>query len=349
MDSSITLRALSDQDGPAMAGLSFSSSDEGSIRYTANYQMDAVQAIKAIHPEVAGVVALEGNTRVIGIGLVRYGTCVFEGDTYPFAMLGNLIVHPDYRRRGLATRIASWRIDQAVSRFGQDTLILANIQSGNAASLHTVQKWSRQISGPFLYYPLTTRPDRPMQPPGVAFQALELPDLSAFACGLNTFYQGFNLFQPVTAQSLEDATRHSPFITPVRRLYVALGPYGEPVAGLSAFEEFRLKTMEIRGIPLPLRIINNWVKLVPQDGNVRQVYLDRIWFSPGYAHAAQCLIQHMRWHWHGKISNLSVFFDPRGPLCNLFNPKPWQLATRSSIAVCAPRAMDLNRLVCPIY
>jgi GNAT superfamily N-acetyltransferase len=349
MDTSIILRELTEKDGPALAGLSFSSSDEGSIRYTANYQMDAVQAINAIHQDVTGVVALEGNTRLVGIGLVRFGSCYFEEKLHPFALLGNLIVHPDYRRRGLATRIAQWRIDQAVARLGKETLILANVQLGNTASVRTVQKWARQLSGPFLYFPLTTRPDRPAQPPGIAFQALEELDYSGFACGLNTFYQGYNLFQPVTPQSLEKAVSHSPFSSPVRRLYVALGPNGEPVAGLSAFEEYRLKTMEIRGIPLPLRIINRWVKLVPPNGTVRQVYLDRIWFSPGYTHAAQCLIEHMRWHWHGKISNLSVFFDPRSPLRALFKPKPWHLATRSSLAVCAPQEMDPSRLVCPIY
>jgi predicted N-acetyltransferase YhbS len=349
MESRVVLRVLTDQDGPALAGLSFSSSDEGSIRYTANYQMDAVQAIKAIHQDVTGVVALEGNTRLVGIGLVRFGRCNFEGEVHPYALLGNLIVHPDFRRQGLATRIGRWRIEQAVQQHGQDTVILANIQHGNSASLRTVNKWARQVLGPFLYYPLKTYPARPAQPPGIAFQAMEGADYSAFARGLNEFYQAFNLYQPVTPESLEHTIRRSPFTSPVRRLFVALGPNGEPVAGLAAFEEFRLKTMEIRGVPLPLRLINRWVRLVPPDGAVRQVYLDRIWYLPGYVQAARCLVEHMRWHWHGRISNLSVFFDPRGPLREIFPTYPWHITTRSGIAVCAPSEMDPQRFVCPIY
>jgi predicted N-acetyltransferase YhbS len=349
MESRIILRALTDQDGPALAGLSFSSSDEGSIRYTANYQMDAVKAIKAIHRDVTGVVAIEGDTRLVGIGLVRFGNCLFEGDVHPFALLGNLIVHPDFRRQGLATRIAQWRIDQAIGRFGKDTIILANFQHGNTASIRTVRKWAHQISGPYLYLPLTTRPNRPTQPAGIAFQAIEDDHFPAFAEGLNTFYRDYNLYQPVTARSLENLTRQSPFPTSMRHLFIAINSKGELVAGLSAFEEYRLKIMEIRGIPLPLRLINKLVKLVPPDGAVRQIYMDQIWFHPGYAHAARCLVEHMRWHWHGRVSNLSVFFDPRSPIQEIFKPQPWKMATQSSLAVCAPEKMNPQRLVCPIY
>jgi GNAT superfamily N-acetyltransferase len=349
MDSRIVLRALTDQDGPALAGLSFSSSDEGSIRYTANYRMDAVQAIKAIHRDMAGVVALEGDTRLIGIGLVRFGECLYEGEIHPFALLGNLIVHPDYRKQGLATRLAQWRIDLAIDRFGKDTIILANFQHGNVASNRTVRKWARQVCGPYLYFPLTTRPDRPKQLAGFAFQALENRDLPAYTEGLNFFYQDYNLYQPVSAHSLEQIIRESPFSTPIRHLFTALDSTGEPVAGLSVFEEYRLKIMEIRGIPLSIRVINKIIKMVPPDGAVRQIYMDRIWFRPGFARAARCLVEHMRWHWHDRVSNLSVFFDPRSSLHEIFNPQPWKMTTRSSLAICAPQEIDPHRLVCPIY
>lgn len=349
MESGLSLQALTDQDGPAFAGLSFSSADEGRVHYAANYQADAVEAIRAIHGDVAGVVAREGNTRLVGIGLVRFGRCTYEAEERPFALLSNLIVHPDFRQRGLATRLADWRVNLARERYGERVVILANLQYGNRASVNTVKKWARQVHGPFYYQLLKTRATRPEQPPGIAVRALEEDEYQAFALGLDEFYSGHNLYQPASALDLRRLCQDSPFQTPVRRLYVALNAHGELIAGVAAFEEYRLKVLEIRGLPPGLALVNRVLKILPADGAARQVYLDRIWYRPGYDRAARCLIEHMRWLWHGKASNLSAYFDSRSPLRSLLALSPLRLITPSRLAILADQEMDPKRLVCPIY
>src|SRR5512133_1744028 len=96
MKAAITFRPLTEKDGPAFAGLSYSCEDEGRIHYAANYKIDAVQAVRALHgDDMQGVAACaRSSQRLVGVGLIRFGQCLYEGELLPFALLGNLIVHP---------------------------------------------------------------------------------------------------------------------------------------------------------------------------------------------------------------------------------------------------------------
>jgi GNAT superfamily N-acetyltransferase len=344
----VQLRELTGDDGPGLAGLSFSSSDEGLIRYAANYQIDAVQAIQAIHGNVQGVVACTGP-RVLGVALVRFGVCRYEGRERPFALFGNLVVHPDFRGQGLATRMTRWRVDLAHRRLGEEAVLLANFQAGNTPSLKIVRRWARQIAGPFAYLPLRVRERPPAALPGVTFREAAPHEIPAFVDGLADFYQDYNLFQPLAPEALAGLVRRSPFEAPVRRLFVAAGRDGRLLAGLAALEEYRLKWMEVRQVSRLLRLLASFVRILPPDGAVRQVYLDRVWFRPGQPEAARRLVETLRWEYRQRASNLSVFFDPRGRLRELFGPRPWSVRTRSSLAVAGPEPLELNHLVCPIY
>src|SRR5512133_983824 len=118
MSSNVTFRPLTARDGPALAGLSFSSPDGGEINYASNYQIDAVRALEALHGDMEGVAASgRDQNRLVGTGLVRFGHCHFEGEIRPFGLIGNVIVHPDYRGQGLARQIVDCLLDRVKARF----------------------------------------------------------------------------------------------------------------------------------------------------------------------------------------------------------------------------------------
>jgi GNAT superfamily N-acetyltransferase len=349
MQSNINLRPLSENDGPALAGLSYSSPDIGRIRYAANYQLDAVQAIQALHGTVDGVATCSSSARMVGFGLVRHGECQFEGETRPYAMLGNLIVHPDFRGKGLAARLVEWQVEQGRQRAGPDGVLLANFQRGNQVSRRLYARWLKHLAGPLIYYPQPMLPEPPPTPPELSTGPLDADETGEFVAQLNTFYQGWNFHQEASRESLQELCARTPFATPFRHAYTAVDRQGKLLAGLVVMEEYRLKEMEVRGLPRSLRLLNRLLHFIPPDGTVRELFIDHIWFRPGQVQAARHLIDTVRWIWAGRATTLSSLFDPRSPLGMLFPTRPWSIVARTSVALHSPRPYDPARWIRPIY
>jgi GNAT superfamily N-acetyltransferase len=350
MNASVSLRPLAESDGPGLAGLSYSSPDSGRIRYAVNYQVDAVQAVRALHGELEAVTASTvAGTRMVGFGLNRYGECQFQGETLPFALLGNLIVHPDFRGKGLAAQLIAWQIEHARARTGEQGLLLANFQRGNQVSRRLFARWLEHLAGPLIYFPQPMLPEPPPTPPGLSAGPLDPVEYAGFTAQLNQFYEGWNFHQPCSAASLYENCRRSPFPTPIRHAYTVVDARGTLLAGLVVMEEYRLKEMEVRGLPPGLRLANRLLKFIPADGTVRELYLDHLWFRPGQAPAARHLINTVRWIWAGRANVVSVLFDPRSPLGALFPTRPWSIFTPTSMALHSPLPFDPARWIRPIY
>lgn len=350
MQNGIALRSLREQDGPALAGLSYSATDGGFIQYAANYQIDAFRALEAIHGSVSGVVACARDSfRLIGMGLVRFGQCQIEGETYPYALLGNLIVHPDYRRQGLAARLVEWQVEKAREQCGPNTVIVTNFQAGNRVSHRVYNRWLPRDAGTLDYIPLRTDSNAPPGLPGVSVGPLDDDEYNAFAEGHHAFYAGSNFFEPITAQSLSELCGRTPFKTPFRHAYVAVDKSGRLLAGLVVMEEYRLKQMEIRGLPKTLQLLNNVMGIVPKDGAVREVYLDHIWYAPGQMQAARHLISTIRWIWSNRATNIAVLIDPKGPIAPLFPTHPWTVKASARMLYHAPMPIQTAKPICPIF
>lgn len=350
MDRRVTLRPLADTDGPALAGLSYSSPDSGRIRYAANYQDDAVSALRALHGEMEGVAACtENSARMAGFGLVRYGECWFEQELRPFALLANVIVHPDFRGRRLASEIVAYQVEKARLRIGPGGLLLANFQRGNLNSRRLFARWLEHLAGPLIYHsqPLLAGPPPPL--PGLAAGPLDIDEYEAFAEQLNAFYQGWNFHQPASAGSLRELVSRTPFAAPIRHPYTAVDSGGQLQAGLVVMEEYRLKEMEIHGLPVGLRLLNRLLRYLPPGAAVRELYIDHIWFRPGQLQAARHLIDTVRWIWSGRANTLSALIDPRSPLGALFPTRPWSIYTRTAVALHSPVPIDPARWIRPIY
>jgi GNAT superfamily N-acetyltransferase len=350
MSVNVALQPLTEADGPALAGLSYSSPDNGSIRYTANYQIDAVQAVRALHGNMTGVAAyMPGSFRLVGASLVRFGECLLEGALQPFAMLSNLVVHPDFRTRGVEERLVAWQMDQAHRHTGADGVILANYQHKNTSTRLAFGRWLKESLGPVAYIPMQTRAEPPDSLPGISAGPVDEEAYDQFACWHNQFYQDYNFVQPLNPASLCALTQRTPFHSPFRHVYAAVDARGELLAGLVAMEEYRLKLMEIRGLPQFMRLFNSLVKYIPQDGQMREVYIDHLWYRPGQVQAARHLVEMVQWIWASRATNISVLIDPRGALRPVFPTRPWSIVARTTVAAHSGGRINPRRVICPIY
>ena len=75
------------------------------------------------------------------VDLANFDQCRIEGGMIPSALFNTLMVHPDFRRQGVARRLSEWRMEQARLRLGDKGVMMADIQMGNKASDRTVKKW----------------------------------------------------------------------------------------------------------------------------------------------------------------------------------------------------------------
>lgn len=348
-EKTITLRPITASEGPAIAALSAASADGGRIRFTPVYQVDPWRALQALHPDLLGVAAWSADCdSPVGIGLIQFGQCQYEGMLRPYALLNTLIVHPAYRRRGIASRLAQWRIEQVRQRYGDNVVLLANIQSGNSASERTAARWLKQTAGPLTYLPLKTRAAPPQPLPGVRVRALRPAEYGLFAEALNHFYADTNLFSPESAESLAHWVQTTPLDTPIRSLLVAVDAQDRPLAGMAVNEDFRLRQVRLVKMPLSIRLINQVLRLIPSDGIMREASASRIWRLPGQEQAARYLVDSALYQWHDQATSLAFSFDARGALGRLFPPSALQPTTKLNLAVNGPVPLSTERPVCPI-
>lgn len=349
MQSDVIIRQMQPADGQALAALFAHSPDGGRFAIAARYHIDPYLAMHALDPGVVGVVAERPSTGdLVGMGLVQLGACCVGGEKRPYALLTSLMVHPDYRRQGIASRLAQWRVDYARQRFGEDVLLLAFIQQGNDPSLAVAQTWAQQIGGELQSSLMRVRSKPPRPVAGVIVRAAQPADLESVAAGMNEFYRDHALYRPETAATLTAWLQSSPFDTPIRRLFVAESEADGIVAGLAVTEQCRLTTMEVQRMPGLVRLLNKVVHMVPPDGVLRQLGVSKMWYAPGRQEAAQYLWQSIRWQSRHQGSHLVCSYDPRGNLPGVLRLPFWLPKGSSVLAAAGPVSIDDDQLLYPL-
>jgi GNAT superfamily N-acetyltransferase len=340
---------MKSEDGQTLSELYTASPDTGQIQIGPRYHLDAYTAFTAARSEVVGVVAeAPGRDELVGAGFVHFGRCIVEGELRDYASLSGVVVRPSYRRQGIASQIAKWRVECAIRRIGDEGVLLATIQKGNESSIAVAKKWSRQFAGETRAGVVRVRSEPPRPNNGITVQSVSSNQLTTVAHWLNNFYRDYNFYTPRTEESLANWLARSPFGTPVNHYYVAMDAAGEILAGAAVTEQYRIVEMQVHHMPVTMRWLNKVVKLVPPDGTLKQLSLNKIWFRTGELKAAQFLWETIRWEWREKANTLTVYFDPRSPVASVFKIPAWMPKGQLVMAIRGPVPISEDALVYPL-
>jgi GNAT superfamily N-acetyltransferase len=346
MKTQITLRPLQPDDSKSLQEMFAASPDTGRFAIAPEYQIDFYRALVELGADTTGVVAtVTGDGQLVGVGLVDIQDRCLDGILSPCALLHSLNVHPAYRQQGIATQLARWRIDYIRQQFGEEATILALIQNGNIGSLAAAQKWQSQTIGQYVNSLIRTRQTPPSNDGTLTVREAENSELDFIAHQLNDFYQDYNLYVPQSGQTLANWLEQSPFERPFRRYYVVVDKREQVQAGLAIAEQYRIVTMRVQRMPAPARALNHLVHMVPPDGVLRQISVNRIWFAPGQVKAARHLWESVRWQMRDVGSHLVCAYDPGSPIPQIIQPPFWLPKGGSIVVAQTPMAIS-DRPVC---
>ena len=334
-------------DGPAIDRLGRETPDTGAVAFFSEFQQDVYETIVALRPGTVGVVAEAPDKRLVGMGLVSFGTCQFEGELRPSAYFNSLSVHPEYRRRGIAARIGAWRFNEAREHFqeaGTEGVIYAGIQGGNVGSMKTAASWSNQlIEGRMTGAAINVRQQPPKAIDGMEVRSAGDGELDRIADQQNHFYADCNFYPPETPGSLLAWRSQLFFGERLRDYLICVDRSGAIVAGLGVTAEGPLITSHIVRMPLALRIANALLRILPSDGKIRRLKVDRFWFASGQLEAARYLWESTRWMLRDRGTSVMTFFDAASPIRQAVVLPRIVPAITGAVALHGPVPVDGNR------
>lgn len=330
-------------DDAALAALAAASPDGGAVTYTPEYHVPA-STVDRGHERSERFVA-EADGVVVGTGQLDIGTCRFEGEDARYALLGALRVHPDHRRRGIATQLTDRRLRRAAELAGDDAVVLAYIQVGNAASMGNARRWATQVGGRLAVTPVPVRRRPPRPQAELTVRAAAPGELGRIAQAIGTFSRGHDFARLWDEARLAAWLATGPLPEPVNHYRVVTDRSGRLLAGLGLREEGRLFSTVIGHLPARLRAANALLHVVPPDGRMRSLEVDKAWFAAGQLDAARYLWQVTRWEWRHAGTSLLLTHDPRSPVHAVPAAPPWLPTTNATVAVRSPRPMRPETVV----
>jgi GNAT superfamily N-acetyltransferase len=338
-DGEFSLRPAGEGDGKALTELAVAAADTGAIRVAPRYLHDPIETTRVMQPEAQWVLAESDEGVVVGAGSIDFDEIELEGEAHRCARFNGVMVHPDFRRRGIATALTQWRLERA----GPDAVVTAMIQSGNEGSFANARKWATQIFGTMLLPvfkagPHAGRGGLDLREPSDDDEWQQAVD------GLAAFERGWNFRVPETAASTRERLARTPLAEPVQRLIVALEG-DRVVGGCELHDNTRLATLVIEHVPAVLRAVDLVARILPADRVLRTVIVSRLWYAPDRVDVGRALWAFARSE-AGKTGNtLGITIDPRGPLRPLVPLRPWTAKGKLSVAVRSPVELSEERLL----
>jgi GNAT superfamily N-acetyltransferase len=336
------LRPMQLEDSQAISDIT----EQGDGMMTTYFQIEAYRAmIDFAELDTVGVVAeADGFDGLAGIATLRTGTCQFNDALLPFVILDSLKVDEQFRKQGLGTQLAQWRVEYARQQFGDDVVLLSGTSTDNIASQNTMKKWCQEFTDPIPFNLLRTTSRKPNDVQGITIRDVQPDEYEAFAHTQNTFYKDYNLYIPVSEKRLTKDVANSPVNQPIIRHIVAVTDDGNLVAGVSARYRGDLMIDKISP-PTPLRIANIFLRLLPPDGILRDVTLRGLWYADGQDTHAQYLLDMMRYLYHDKTNTIGFIVDTRSPLAALVKRNRFLPLPKLIYSIKGPTLLERDRLI----
>jgi predicted N-acetyltransferase YhbS len=340
-----TLREIQPDDGPGIAKLITEFDGDLTTRFLVDPYAAIVHGTE--HRTTGVVLEAEGQDGFVGMGTVRFGTVQYNGDLLPLAFLDGLKVREDFRGNKLGHQLASWRIQTAKEKYGDQCVIGTGMLHDNHASHAVASKWCTEfiesaVNVPIV--PVRAKPPRPI--PGITIHELEPAQYEEFAKKQNKYYSQYQLYPPSTANSIAHACSTAVEGRKPYYYFVAVDDNGNLLAGAQTWARGMLKSDTVNNLPAAIRAMNKLVHLLPPDFTIRDIAVLGFWHEAGQERIAQFLWEMMRWQCRKLGTTMTAALDARDPTANIISLKPWhQPRPKITIAIRAPGTLNREYLL----
>ncbi|HEX5824737.1 MAG TPA: GNAT family N-acetyltransferase [Candidatus Limnocylindrales bacterium] len=329
----LRLRPLEPSDGPAIAALFAASADTGAIRFRSEHRIDPYRALTYMGDDTGVVVERTETGAVVALGMWSQDEAVIRGELRPYALLHSLGVHPDVRRQGVASAIIAWRIAAVREWIGAAGFLIATIQKSNEGSFRAASRWATQVSPPMSSIAVKMRSRPPASIDGVRVRPARVDDLAEFGDRHAASRTDFDLWVPSDADRLAAWLERTPVATPIHELWLAEDRSGNLLAGVGVTVIGEISTLHVDAMPLPIRVVNTFVGIIPKSRQLERIALERAWFAPGAEAVGRHLFEAVRWELRGRGNVVIASFDPNGPLRAMIVAPRWLPRTAFSLAI----------------
>lgn len=330
--SDVVVRQAEESDGEQVRALALRSADSGRIAFRTVHRASVAEVARARRPGAATFVAVAPDGRVVGAASATPYDVVDGDRTARLVWLHSLGVDPEWRRRGIASRLTGARLAHAETLPGP-TVVAAAIQSGNEASMAGARRWSDRTLGTVRVTPVPPPRRAPRPVPGLEVRPAGPGDLETVATGIRSTARDLALAPVTTADELAAWLAVEVNGVPVHEYVVAVDAAGTVVAGLGIEDEGSVQALEIVALPLAVRAANLALRVVPHDRMMRNLNVRLPFVTPGQEAAARHLWQSVRWRYRERGSSVVTAFAPGSPVARALRSPAWLPSTGLDVVV----------------